>query len=383
MGKRSGIMLATPLDERRLTDQKFGWTFPCFVQPKLDGIRCVAKANTAGIYSLFSSENNGIEGLTEIEIFLDKLSLEYTKRFGSFDFVFDGELYNHSMTFEQISSGVKKYSPALSDKLEFHIFDYFTTKITGKYSEVADFSFRNFILQEKLELILSENIELARRLKIVPCLTIRNISEMYEEFNRFVNLGYEGIIVRHPRLPYEFKRSLQMLKYKTKCMDYYPVVSYSEARSKDGTNLGRLGSLTLSDNEQNLFDVAASSLTHKQSEFCFNYLNRIKQESLPFSAMAVIGYQTLTEAKVPKFVGKLALVFYDAEMPILVIGSNMPGLTDLVMPKPEHFGYISSPNDCFTDAQQVGWVVDGGEEEYRRNLLIWQEKVLSFMGGIR
>lgn len=383
MGKRSGIMLATPLEERRLTDPKFGWTFPCYVQPKLDGIRCIAKANTAGVYSLFSSENNGIEGLTEIEIFLDKLSLEYTKRFGSFDFVFDGELYNHSMTFEQISSGVKKYSPALSDKLEFHIFDYFTTQVTEKHSVVTDFSFRNFILQEKLALILSENVELARRLKIVPCLAIRDIQEMYMEFDRFIHLGYEGIIVRHPRLPYEFKRSLQMLKYKTKCMDYYPVVSYSEARSKDGTNLGRLGSLTLTDNEQNLFDVAASALTHKQSEFCFNYLNRIKQESLPFSATAVIGYQTLTEAKIPKFVGKLALVFYDAEMPILVIGSNIPGLTDLVMPKPERYGYVNSEGCFDSDVYNSGWVVDGGEEEYRRNLLIWQEKVLDFMGGIR
>lgn len=381
MGKREGIMLATPLEERRLTDPKFNWVFPCFAQAKLDGVRCIAKPDVMSVYSLFTSENNGIMGLADIEVALELLRKKFAEKFGDMDFVFDGELYNHYMTFEQICSGVKKQSEK-TKMLEFHIFDYFTYSVYEKRSYVEVFRYRKRVL-ESLELILKENPELALRVKIVPCLEISCLREMYIEFNRLVKLGYEGIIVRHPDLPYEFKRSLKMLKYKTKNMDSYRVVDFREAFGKDGTSLGRLGSLTLIDEENNSFDVAASALTHKQSEFCFSQIVKITRENLDIDITAVIGYQTMTEAKVPKFVGKLALIFYRDGLPILVVGSFIPRLTDLVMPKPEHFGYINAEVGNFTNEKGVGWVVEGGEEEYTKSFVDWQNNIIEFVGAIR
>ena len=80
--------------------------FPCFVQPKLDGIRCLAIIQD-GQVSLWSRSRKRITSCPHIEI-------ELLTIFNSGDIILDGELYNHDLKhdFEKIISAVRKEDPS-------------------------------------------------------------------------------------------------------------------------------------------------------------------------------------------------------------------------------------------------------------------------------
>jgi ATP-dependent DNA ligase len=96
-----------------------GWSGPCFSQPKLDGVRCIATSS-----GLFSREGKPIYGVPHIQEELETF-------FSTHDKVLDGELYNHDLhdDFNAIVSVVKKQNPtaaqvALSAQLvHYHVYD--------------------------------------------------------------------------------------------------------------------------------------------------------------------------------------------------------------------------------------------------------------------
>jgi len=99
--------------------EKYVTFAPGYAQPKLDGIRCIAKAN-----GLWSREGKAITGVPHIwEMF--KPLFDETP-----DLIFDGELYNHDYKedFDSISSAVRKKTPTeeemlLARKLQYHAYD--------------------------------------------------------------------------------------------------------------------------------------------------------------------------------------------------------------------------------------------------------------------
>ena len=129
--KRSGIMLAKPLEERRLTNPKFGWSFPVLCQPKLDGERCSAE-NHNGISLLVTSEQNIFQSVPHINDALEGLHTEEL----------DGELYCHGMPFSEIHSRVSRTVNLHPDyqKIQYHIFDYKGER-EANYERLIDLKF--------------------------------------------------------------------------------------------------------------------------------------------------------------------------------------------------------------------------------------------------
>ena len=112
-------MLAYPVSDKPIDYNK-----PVFIQPKLDGVRCVIQCDNSVVtaYSRTGKEWKNIQHvLDELQPFFEKYP----------NVILDGELYNHNLkdNFEKIISLVRKQKPTLVDRHEarlltqFHCYD--------------------------------------------------------------------------------------------------------------------------------------------------------------------------------------------------------------------------------------------------------------------
>jgi len=109
-----------PMLAHKVNNKKIDFTEPVFIQPKLDGVRCVFTKDGA-----YSRTGKQFHNLRHIELRLAKF-------FDKNPFtVLDGELYNHALRddFEQIISLVRKQKPTDEDRrnaqnlIQYHVYD--------------------------------------------------------------------------------------------------------------------------------------------------------------------------------------------------------------------------------------------------------------------
>lgn len=174
------------------------WQGPCWAQPKLDGIRCIATA--AG---LFSREGKPIFGVPHIA---EALASEFKK---NPDLVLDGELYNHEFRddFGAISSIVRKQNPTAAQLasaealIQYHIYDI--------PSHNGSFSDRSLALLNLLAGITVNN----GRLCWVDTRPVPTQEALDTLYGKWLEDGWEGQMIRLDA-PYEQKRSKSLLKRK-------------------------------------------------------------------------------------------------------------------------------------------------------------------------
>ena len=277
MDKRSGIQLAYPFEERRLTNPKFGWCWPVIVQPKLNGERCRAILMPAGI-KLLSSECNEIVSVPHINRQIENLvrRTSYTE--------LDGELYIHGWDFNDLHSVISRKSDETrhekSELMEFHVFD-----TISEFSQLK----RTQLLYDQYEGLFEDN------LKSVPLKFAYNMSDIMRIYDDYLALGYEGIIVRHIKSPYIKKHSRFMLKFKPKKNDYYEIDSVTEAISKTGAPLGILGAFWCQDLGGTTFKIGAGKLTHVRRKELWKDRQSLRGK------FCSVQYQTLSPRGAPLF----------------------------------------------------------------------------------
>lgn len=155
--------------------------FPCYVQPKLDGMRCLGNQN-----EMKSRQNTSIETMDHIQAEL-----------GGIEKFLDGELYSHGLSFQENMKLIKKKRFNSSD-VKYHVYDMI---LDGP-----------FILRYKR---LKELVAEMENVEIVPTYIINNKDELKDLHAQFLNEGYEGTIIRWGKEGYPInKRSQYLLKYK-------------------------------------------------------------------------------------------------------------------------------------------------------------------------
>lgn len=160
--------------------------YPCFIQPKLDGLRILKKGN-----DLVSRKNKKIETLDHIANELDAYN----------DVIFDGEGWASGFTFQENMTFVKKYREGLTEQMKYHVYDIVDTEL--------NFSERYEKLKNIIETEQPENIVL------VPTFQINSKEELLTYHAKFVSEGYEGTMVRIDNGGYDInKRSSNLLKFK-------------------------------------------------------------------------------------------------------------------------------------------------------------------------
>ena len=273
MAKRSGVMLCIPFEERRLTEPKFGWQFPIIVQPKLDGERCrVVQKN--GKIVLLSSECNEIISVPHINKYLQDHFRDVTPEL-------DGELYLHGWDFSDIHSVVSRRENIheKSELMQLHIFDYVSP--TAQISRSTSLTYYKWLDKGPV--------------KLVNSVIANNMKELMEAYDRFLDLGYEGIIIRNIRAPYVRKRSRFLMKFKPKKDDYYKILQVIEAFREDGIPLGMVGAFRCCGSDGTSFKVGAGTLTHDRRRELW------KDWHMLLGKFCHVSYQNITTGGVPRF----------------------------------------------------------------------------------
>lgn len=237
--RRHGITLCQPMEEKRFHK----WEDIALVQPKLDGERCRIVVDFPKV-TLISSEENEIVSVPHIN---DKIAY-YFKHAFPHRFEFDGELYNHDMDFDAINSIVSRTVNLHSDyeMMQFHTFD-----IADKAPQIR----RTQLLSRLMSSFMSPR---DKSIQMVSTDYVTSLEEAMIYYDRIRSRGYEGIILRHPAMTFERKRSLFMMKFKPKKSDTYQVVGYEVEKDKYGKiKEGRLGSLKLRGEDGTIFGVGS------------------------------------------------------------------------------------------------------------------------------
>jgi DNA ligase-1 len=198
---------------------------PFAASRKFDGVRCTGMITTNGNdikdgkdskdSKVVLSSRNGKE-LKFMQCIRDQVYYmlkDYNKeQNGPGDFILDGELYNHNMPFNEINGMARKSAnPSKFDnEIQFHIYDLISKQNNLKYQD------RVVILQgmkEVHESRYSEKSESNLRFEFYDLVT--DHSQVREFHDKYVNEGYEGLMLRNldgfylPRY-----RSNDLLKYK-------------------------------------------------------------------------------------------------------------------------------------------------------------------------
>ncbi|QQK87916.1 putative DNA ligase [Salmonella phage pSal-SNUABM-01] len=183
---------ALPMLAHNYLQQSHRIVFPCDVSPKLDGVRCIASI-TGDEVTLHSRGGKTYDCPEHIrrELILVAKKAHIEK--------LDGELYIHGLPLQDIVSAVKK--PNMNThRLEFHVFDIPVQRVPW--------------LERKNTL---EAVEQAARLpiKVVKNVTVNNEAAARIFLNKYMNEGYEGLMLRNHRGAYEFNhRSHNLQKWK-------------------------------------------------------------------------------------------------------------------------------------------------------------------------
>jgi len=202
------------------------WSEKVYIQPKLDGVRCVIHLNDKQEIVCFSRTGKEFHNLDHIKESLD----DFFKQ--SPDIVLDGELYNHSLKndFEKIISLVRKKKPTIHDRIEaqelvqFHCYDYIETVMDKPYSYRSD------------QLTCSDMYNYCIKYVETTLVNSKDSAQLRHQYN--LNNGYEGSILRLDK-PYEQKRSYNLQKFKDFNDTEATIVGYEIGKGKREGTLGK------------------------------------------------------------------------------------------------------------------------------------------------
>jgi len=237
---RKKPMLAYPVSNKPIDYSK-----PVFMQPKLDGVRCVIQAEQVNHFSrpieyevkAYSRTGKEWKNINHI---LEQLKPFFKK----YPYVIlDGELYNHDFkdNFEKIISMVRKTKPTpearveSAENVQFHCYDMI--------DETMTFEDRYNFVFDKLRDSYS--------VRTVVTTPIPNQFEAEEMHEVNMNSGFEGSILRTNDI-YACKRSHNLRKFKDFHDTEATITGWVEGKGK---RIGTIGKFLAVDSEGNEFGM--------------------------------------------------------------------------------------------------------------------------------
>lgn len=221
------------------------------VQPKLDGVRMIVKRNEDG-FEMFTRTGKPVTNMNHLVP-----ELETIMKVGQ---IVDGEVYDHDIDFNIISGRFRKNEE--TGDLKYYIFDVidFEKSFQERFKKFVD---KKFIFHVPYEIIKK--------------------SKLAEYHQKFLDQGYEGIMVRNVDAVYESGRSFSLLKYK----DFYD----KEFKITDITS-GKDGVPIFQCNNE--FTTRIKGVNEEKQKYLDNKESYIGK-------MMTVRYQELSKEGIPRF----------------------------------------------------------------------------------
>ena len=229
-GKKYFPMLAQKFEPESSVAKKHTITFPCFVQPKLDGLRCVIYRDpTTGEIRRQSRTGTYFDTMSHIASSLAPLFAKFP------NVVLDGELYTTEIPFEELAGLIKKKKLAENDfnrlcAIQYHIYDV--------VDEKTPFHARRDSIKKMFAQVAASTAASPHHLPPYICLVetteAKTVAEFKAEFGRFIEAGYEGIMLRNKGGMYRCNyRSHDLQKYKEFEEDEFRITGFTQGDGRD------------------------------------------------------------------------------------------------------------------------------------------------------
>ena len=205
--------------------------YPAYIQPKLDGVRCLFNAKGA-----FSRTGKQFMNVQHIEQQLKSFFAANPTA------VLDGELYNHGLKddFEKIISLVRKTKPTAEHReeaaqlVQFHLYDRADLKYAlycNRLTHLISFKYTTSVVSVDTKVVM-------------------DYDEALKQHKKNLKLGYEGSIYRSYEGKYKGTRSWDLMKFKDFEDAEATIVGYEIGKGK---RQGTLGKFIMQDDEGVVF----------------------------------------------------------------------------------------------------------------------------------
>lgn len=193
--------------------------FPAFIQPKLDGIRCIAYIKDGDVI-LESRKGIAFQNFKLLKEQLKKLFEKIPSKI-----YFDGELYTNELDFETISGLIRLHEKSctekdlsLINKMQYHIYDYIDINNLN-LTYIERYTFLNKLIKVKSDLLYVP----------VETVQVNALDDIKTYHDKYVKDGYEGIMIRASDGIYEInKRSKYLQKYKEFLEEEFEIIGYDQ-----------------------------------------------------------------------------------------------------------------------------------------------------------
>jgi DNA ligase-1 len=216
------VTLFKPMLAHKLKDYPV-ISFPVYVQPKLDGVRCLAKPD-----GLFTREGNPHRNMAHVAADIAKVLAANPK------LVVDGEGYADKLCndFNQIIHLIRQPDPTHQDihdsekLIRYHVYD-------GCFKDHPEYTFACRIQ------ILQDLLTNCPTVQLVPTFLVHSQAELDAKYAEFLEAGYEGIMIRTDT-PYENKRTKALIKRKEFIDAEFIVADITEGSGNRAGTAGRV-----------------------------------------------------------------------------------------------------------------------------------------------
>ena len=207
--------------------------YPAYIQPKLDGVRCVFTKD--GAYSRTGKEFKNVDHIKkDLKVVFDRYP----------NIILDGELYNHGLKddFEKIISLVRKTKPTQEHRdeaeqlVQYHMYDI------ASYPH-ATYEWRMHFVNTLTDSAVVRTSKCLRIIKTEVALDYDNAINKHE---KYLKQGYEGSIYRSMTGQYKNTRSWDLMKFKDFEDSEATIVGYEAGKGK---RTGTIGKFIMQDDE--------------------------------------------------------------------------------------------------------------------------------------